>query len=386
MWWRRLLTVPAPSWYLLVSVVGYITVSIVLPSSKLVTSQTYAYFIQPCMALALAGVAYYFARGQGDRVRHRSEKALIVGSVVAVWFVAYFSSGIFLTYQHNAVASSWRAIGMNLLAFGVGAVALEYVRHSIMLLGRRRNVVWLGVIVSIVFAASQIGISQLGQAQSMVDIIKLFVSNIIPTGVASFLLTYLSFNAGLPAQLTFRLGSLATVLLPPIIPKYDWYLTGIVSLLLSICVYIVIDRTRQDVAVAGRQYHHTRRAYDVMFVIAMIGLVMFMTGFFSYKPQAIMSDSMRPVYGRGAMIIVQKTSPIDVSVGDIVQYTMPGHAITHRIVRIEQGEKGQRIFITKGDNSPSEDKPVTGDQIVGIVRGAIPYAGYPSVWLQEAAH
>ena len=65
---------------------------------------------------------------------------------------------------------------------------------------------------------------------------------------------------------------------------------------------------------------------------------------------------------------------------------MPGHAITHRIVRIEQGEKGQRIFITKGDNSPSEDKPVTGDQIVGIVRGAIPYAGYPSVWLQEAAH
>ncbi len=382
---RRLLTLNPAAWMVLGTMAVFATATICLPLFQIVSGQTYAYIVEPLLALVVAGIAWYQAHGRGDRVRHKSEKALIIGSVMAVWFVMYFASGVVLTYQHNAVAATLTAIATNLLAFGSVAVAIEYARHAVMLLGGRRNVIWLGVIVSLILAVSQISLLQVSQVQSLGDGIKLTISTIVPAIISSFLLTYLAFNAGLASQLTYRLGMLTAVLLPPIIPKLDWYMTGIASVILAVAVYVSIDRTRKDIEINGRHYRHAHRAYDVMFITAMVALVMFMTGFFSYKPQAIMSDSMQPVYGRGAMVIVQKVPVMDVQVGDIVQYDVPGHSTTHRVIRIDFAPDGSgtRLYITKGDNSPSEDAPVKPEQIVGIVRAEIPYVGYPSVWLRE---
>lgn len=383
----KLLMLKPPVRLMLVLALVYIIAVWWMTAMRVVPGQSLVYVIEPMLALIIAGVAWWYTRGHRNRVRHQTEKALVVGSVIAVWFVAYFASGIILTYQYNAVAASWIAIVMNLIAFGTVAGSLEYLRYSILLLAGRRNVVWLGVLVSFLFAVLQMSIIQISSIGSAVDAIKLLVSHIIPAITSSFLLTYLAIVSGLRAQLTYRLGFLVCLLVPPIIPKYDWYLTGIMSLLLSAVIYIATDRTRKDIAKPGQHYHHARRASNAMFVITMLGLVMFMTGFFSYKPQVILSDSMKPVYARGAMVIVQKASPMDVQPGDIVQYDTAGHSITHRVLRIDFSDdgSGRRVFITKGDNSPSEDQPVQAQQIVGIIRAEIPYIGYPSVWLKELA-
>ena len=358
---------------------------LVLPSLQVFSGQTFLYIAEPILALIVAGIAWYYAHGRGDRVRHRTEKALIIGSVIAVWFVADFASGIVLTYQHNAVAASPIGILINVLAFGSVAVALEYTRHSVMLMGGRRNVIPLGIIVSIIFAITQVSATQISALQSLDDTIKLVVGTLVPALANSFLLTYLAFNAGFVPQLTYRFGLLATQLLPPIIPKHDWYMAGIGSLILVIAVYVSIDRTRKDIEVKGGHFRHAHRAYDAMFVVVMVALVAFMTGFFTYRPEAIMSDSMNPVFARGAIVVVQKATAMDAQVGDIVQYNMPDHSITHRVIRIELAPDGSgtRLYITKGDNSPSQDPPVKPEQIVGIVRAEIPYIGYPSVWLKE---
>lgn len=382
---HKLLTIKPPVWYMILATIVFTVAILVLPSLKLFEGQSFLYIVQPILALAVAGIAWYFAHGRGDRVRHRTEKALIIGSVIAVWFVVDFASGIVLTYQHNAVVSSPIGILMNVLAFGSVAVALEYTRHSVMLMGGRSNVVPLGIIVSLVFAATQVSATQLVAFQSLDETIKLVVGTIVPAIANSLLLTYLAFNAGFVPQLVYRMGVLGTALLPPIIPKHDWYMTGLGSLLLVIAVYVSIDRTRKDIEVKGGHYRHAHRAYDAMFVVAMVALVVFMSGFFSYKPEAIMSDSMKPVFARGAIVVVQKATAMDVQVGDIVQYSLPDHSITHRLIRIELAPDGSgtRLYITKGDNSPSQDPPVKPEQIVGIVRAEIPYIGFPSVWLNE---
>ncbi len=374
-----------PVWYMLLAMALFTVAVLVLPLLQLFSGQTFLYIVEPILAFVVAGIAWFYAHGRGDRVRHRTEKALIIGSVIAVWFVADFASGIVLTYQHNAVAASPGAILINVLAFGSVAVALEYTRHAVMLTGGRRNVIPLGIIVSIIFAITQVSASQIGALQSLDGVIKLLVGTLVPALANSFLLTYLAFNAGFIPQLTYRIGVLGTALLPPIIPKHDWYMTGIGSLLLVIAVYVSIDRTRKDIEVKGGHFRHAHRAYDIMFTLVLVALVVFMSGFFSYKPEAIMSDSMDPVFTRGSMVIVQKASAVDVQVGDVVQYNMPDHSITHRIIRIDLSSDGSgtRLYITKGDNSPSPDPPVKPEQIVGIVRAEIPYIGYPSVWLNE---
>ncbi len=123
-----------------------------------------------------------------------------------------------------------------------------------------------------------------------------------------------------------------------------------------------------------------------MSLVMLVVLAMFMTGFFTYKPDVIMSNSMKPVFSRGSIVIVQKLhDPMDVSIGDIVQYKREDILITHRVVAIDAAAdgSGQRVFTTKGDNNPSKDRLVAQSQLVGIVRSQVPLIGYPSVWLQE---
>jgi signal peptidase len=122
-----------------------------------------------------------------------------------------------------------------------------------------------------------------------------------------------------------------------------------------------------------------------MFLMVIVVGALFMIGTFSYRPIAIMSNSMHPVFDRGAIVIIEKAIAMDVKVGDIVQYKAPGHMTTHRVIKIDFDENGsgKRVFITQGDNSPSPDPVVKSDQIVGIIRAQVPYVGYPSVWLSE---
>jgi signal peptidase I len=95
---------------------------------------------------------------------------------------------------------------------------------------------------------------------------------------------------------------------------------------------------------------------------------------------------MVPVFSRGSVVVTQKVNnPMDVQVGDILEYKTTQRTITHRVIAIDTTTdgSGERFFITKGDNSPSQDTPVTTDQVVGIVRSQVPYIGYPSIWLKE---
>lgn len=376
------------AWFVLAAAFVLSLLPVLLRTVKVVSPEVYLYILYPCASIVMALVAYYFAHGRNDRVRHRFDKSLTVGSVVVIWFVLYFILGLAVTYTYNALTSSIVATALNITVYGIGAACFEYARHSVMLIAGRRSVIGFGVLVSLVFALQQMNLVGLITATELGTIVKITVADILPMLLLSFLLTFLSITAGLGSQLMLRLGLVAATILPPIIPKYDWYMTGVSIVLLVILVYVVMDRTREhprDTRMHRTRQHHPRMALDIMLVILMIGLVFFMTGALSYRPRAIVSNSMKPVFERGAIVVIQKSSPMDVKVGDIVQYDIPGRSITHRVIKIKESDDGggKRVFITKGDNSPSIDLPVKENQIVGIIRAQIPYVGYPSVWLNE---
>lgn len=338
--------------------------------------------------IVLAVITHAVAGSRHDRVRRKGEKAIIVGSVLAIWFVIYMLSGLFTTFVHNTLAMNLKGIAVNIFAYAVPVAAMEYTRFKLMLVAGRRNVIWFGVIAASVFALQQMTLTQFTDIVTAADLVKLIVGNFIPLIVTSFLLTYLAISSGLKSMLVFQLGVVATTILPPFIPKYDWYLLGVSSILLAVAVYISIDRNAQagEIGRHRRHHRHVKRAYDIMLVTTMVGLVMFMIGVFTYKPLAILSNSMVPIFSRGSIVIIEKLDdPMDIERGDIVQYESSGHSVTHRVVAIDQASdgSGERVFTTKGDNSPSNDPPVAAKQVVGIIRAQIPYIGYPSVWLHE---
>ena len=385
---RKLQQIQSSAWLLLAAVAIMAGISLYVRTTGVIDPSKFMYIWQPIGLSIVAIFARIIAGGRQDRVKNRSEKATIVGSVLAIWFVIYMMTGIFVTFVENALVPNFRAVVLNIVAFGLAAAAIEYSRHKLMLLVGRRNVLWFGAIVAIVFALQQMSFAQFSNLISAKDLVQFAIGSLAPIILASFLLTYLAISSGLPSMLTYQLGVVATTILPPIIPKYDWYMLGVSSVLLTVGVYIAIDRTvTSDDKVHKRRHHHTKRAYDAMLVSVMIGLVLFMTGAFSYKPLVILSDSMKPIYSRGSVVIIQKISnpSVDISEGDIVQYDALGHRVTHRVVAIDAASdgSGEKIFTTKGDNSPSNDPPVRSSQIKGIVRSTVPYIGYPSVWLHD---
>lgn len=98
---------------------------------------------------------------------------------------------------------------------------------------------------------------------------------------------------------------------------------------------------------------------------------------FGYTPFTIQSDSMKPTFETGDMIISKEVKNVnELKIGDVITYTTvltdsEGRSIrgnnTHRIIDIVYNKDGTiNNFVTKGDAIDMEDTvPVTPDSVLG---------------------
>lgn len=99
---------------------------------------------------------------------------------------------------------------------------------------------------------------------------------------------------------------------------------------------------------------------------------------FGYTPFTIQSDSMKPTFETGDMIISKEVDNVnELKIGDVITYTTvltdsEGRSIrgnnTHRIIDIVYNKDGTiNNFVTKGDAIDMEDTvPVTPDSVLGM--------------------
>ena len=85
----------------------------------------------------------------------------------------------------------------------------------------------------------------------------------------------------------------------------------------------------------------------------------------------VATGSMKPVYDIGDIIVVKKTVPNKLEVGDDITYLGSVNefnrlTITHRIVN-KREENGKYYFITKGVANTAEDPEINEDNIYGKV-------------------
>ncbi|MGH2897395.1 MAG: signal peptidase I, partial [Solirubrobacteraceae bacterium] len=72
---------------------------------------------------------------------------------------------------------------------------------------------------------------------------------------------------------------------------------------------------------------------------------------FHMRPLVVLSGSMEPVLHVGDVTVVERITPRDARVGDIVTFEEPvsGRVTTHRLRAVHRGERGRYAFTTKGD-------------------------------------
>ena len=110
---------------------------------------------------------------------------------------------------------------------------------------------------------------------------------------------------------------------------------------------------------------------DWAFLIILFILI-FATGFKLLTFTVVISDSMRPEFQRGDMVLMQGFFK-EPQVGDIITFNtdQSQYSITHRVVSIGN------IIITKGDNNPyRDDYKTTQDK---VLLKAIMFNGHPII-------
>ena len=111
-------------------------------------------------------------------------------------------------------------------------------------------------------------------------------------------------------------------------------------------------------------------------VIAIIILTTRLTNneksFLGFRIFSVASGSMEPEYAVGDILISREKDPSTIEVGDNIVYMgtkadYKGRIITHSVIGIEQDEKGDYLFHTKGIANTVEDPIVHEDQLYGVV-------------------
>lgn len=92
----------------------------------------------------------------------------------------------------------------------------------------------------------------------------------------------------------------------------------------------------------------------------------------SYMALRVTTGSMAPTYEVDTLLIVKKTDPAKVKVGDIISFyssdpALNGAVNTHRVVAVKQ-ENGHYTYQTKGDGNNAVDLyEADGDYLLGTV-------------------
>ena len=94
--------------------------------------------------------------------------------------------------------------------------------------------------------------------------------------------------------------------------------------------------------------------------------------FLGYRMFSVASSSMAPDYNIGDVLIVKKTEPDQIKVGDSISYygkvgSFAGKVITHQVIEIDKDVDNNLVFHTKGISNLVEDPLVYADQIYGVV-------------------
>jgi signal peptidase len=130
-----------------------------------------------------------------------------------------------------------------------------------------------------------------------------------------------------------------------------------ILLILLVVFYLYKKENRIIIGLIASQYKPRRAELKkdttvrdwLQFLIILVMVVLL--GLKLVTPVVVVSDSMKPEFQKGDMVIVQSIF-LTPEVGDIITFSVidKNYDVSHRVVNIKNG-----LIITKGDNNPRKD-------------------------------
>lgn len=342
--------------------------------------------ITPIFWIILSIVVFVINKENIFKFKTNINKLQMVFIIVITYLLIYFPTGFLVGYGKSIYAHDFFSIFKNIWQILIVIVFQEYIRNIILTNSKRSKSIF--ILTFIVYTLYSINLYSFFYQELYFPILfQKSASIIFPAIALNLLLNYMTINSGYFSCLIYLFPlNLAQILLP-ILPKADWFYTAISNTILPFIVFIVL-KSMTDKKIETRERHKKTNYFKyIPIIIILIFFVLFTAGLLKYKPVAIMSNSMKPIFSRGDIVVIEKLNDKSIKnlkLYDIIEYRLDGILVVHRIINIENHNDGTLSFITKGDNNNAADlEKVNENQIIGKVRLSIPKIGYPSVFFGE---
>lgn len=320
------------------------------------------------------------------RFKAENEKIKTTLIIVIIYYILYFITGMIMGFKANPYSREFFRMIENIL-FIVGLAALqEYVRAKLV---NNKKKISIYIAVTIIFVLVNIDINSLLNAFTNIEnAFKYLCGTILPQIAISALCTYLATTGGFQLIYSYVIPTKLVEAVAPVFPDLDWFILTVFELILVITLifynnYEHIVKTNRMTRRELKRESPTKLLPTMIILIVSVG---FIAGVFPYKPVAVMSNSMVPVFSRGAVVISQRIGKDyqKVQIGDIIEFRTEKGTVIHRVVNIEKSYEGEYIYTTKGDaNLTNDTAKVNQEDVIAIAKVFIPYLGYPSVWFSE---
>lgn len=368
----------------LIAIFAYIIFKLIMYKTL---SSVFLNVINPILFILITIYLYKSTNDKVSRVTKGKDyiKKMII--IMLSYIIIYSCFGFIFGFVRSPYNHSLIIIIKNIWQMIVPIIGIEYLRNVLIDSNERSTGSLL--IIGILFFFIELDILQIiSLSSNSEDLFKYLCSTIIPLLFQEMLFNYLTLKTSYKITLTYRILFILMQILLPVFPYTDWFSKGVISILFITIVYMIFkyDIDKRNQRISRRKIKTLNPVLYIPFFAFIFIFFLFNFGVFKIQPIAIMSNSMKPLFEKGDVVILCKVKENEIKnikKNDILVYNKDNRYIVHRIIEIIEKD-GLRYFRTKGDNNSSPDNDlVEENQVVGIYQMRIKYIGFPSVWLQE---
>lgn len=319
---------------------------------------------------------------------YHKEFSQTVFIISIIYFIIYYILGLIIGYSYNVYSTSFIGILRNIVVIVVPLLFREEVRSRFLFLNKKKFGIFF---ITFFFIVLELFSSTFFTYSNNEELFINFFSVFLPIVLENILLTYLAFIGIRSTVYAYFIPMLISRYFIPITLDVDWFFALLFQLILVVVIFYVSfnEYLWKEKRIYSYKTNKTNSVIYLFGVVLIVSFGLFVAGVFKYRPVAILTYSMEPIFTRGDAVIVEKLDDEEknkLKKGDIIQYQLDKTVVVHRIIKVKK-EDNKKVYILKGDNNNAKDpKPVYMEQIMGKVLFSIPKVGYPSVWLSEFLH
>lgn len=346
--------------------------------NQIITKQILAVILLVFMAISVISI-----KSDKMNLANNEQIAILLGGMGIIYVAILYIIGIFAGFYNSTVKFSMWSILNYILPYIVIIVSTEIIRKRILLKENKYS----KVIILIAMVILDIIISTNIYNLKTVNDYFVLVSFVIFASISNNLL----FNhivikyRNKEAVIVYRLITNLYAYIFPITPDIYIFLESIIKMVFPYVIYIILEEAySKKEMIFSLKKKRKEKIVSVIFYMLIAVIAMLISCKFQYGVIVIGSGSMTGTINKGDIVFYEKYSQEEeIKTGDIIIFEKDGQKIVHRV--IDQRVMGTEMrYYTKGDANQQEDEGYAERQnIIGQVKGRIPYIGYLTLWVND---